>query len=82
MVLTGFQERLADMSGERILVLDDEADMVDNCRRILSRDGYQCQTTTDPKEALRLVESDRPDLLLTDLKMPSMDGIELLGRVR
>ncbi len=82
MVVTGSPERLADMGGERILVLDDEADMVDNCRRILSRDGYQCQTTTDPKEALRLVESDRPDLLLTDLKMPSMDGIELLGRVR
>jgi len=70
------------MSGERILVLDDEADMVENCRRILSRDGYECLTTTDAEEALRLIASERPDLVLTDLKMPTIDGIELLGRIR
>ena len=70
------------MSGERILVLDDEADMVENCRRILSRDGYECLTTTDAEEALRLIESERPDLVLTDLKMPTIDGLEMLARVR
>lgn len=67
------------MSGERILILDDEADMVENCRRILSRDGYECLTTTEAEEALRLIESERPDLVLTDLKMPSIDGLELLA---
>jgi len=70
------------MSGERILILDDEADMVENCRRILSRDGYECLTTTNAEEALSLIESTPPDMVLTDLRMPSIDGLELLTRVR
>ncbi|MGD0074783.1 MAG: sigma-54 dependent transcriptional regulator [Candidatus Binataceae bacterium] len=70
------------MSAERILILDDEADMVENCRRILSHDGYQCLTTTDSAEALRLIESEPPDLIITDLKMPTIDGLEVLARVR
>ena len=70
------------MSGERILILDDEADMVENCRRVLSHDGYQCLTTTDAEQALRMIESEPPDLVLTDLRMPTIDGLEMLGRVR
>ena len=68
------------MTARRVLVVDDEADMVENCARILKRASYQCLTTTDPHQALALVESERPDLLLTDLKMPGMDGMELLRR--
>ncbi len=64
----------------RVLVVDDEADMVENTVRILTRAGHQCHGTTDPVEALGLIESERPDLLLTDLKMPTMDGIELMRR--
>ena len=70
------------MKTRRVLVVDDEPDMVENCARILGRAGYQCLTATDPRHALGLVESERPDLLLTDLKMPGMDGIELLRRAR
>src|SRR5437763_9647004 len=70
------------MKTHRVLVVDDEPDMVENCARILGRAGYQCLTATDPRHALGLVESERPDLLLTDLKMPGMDGIELLRRAR
>src|SRR5499426_4739790 len=66
----------------RVLVLDDEPDMVENCARILKRAGYQCLTSTDPQRALALVESERPDLLLTDLKMPGIDGMEVLRRAR
>jgi DNA-binding NtrC family response regulator len=66
----------------RVLVVDDEPDMVENCARILKRASYQCLSTTDPHQALALVESERPDLLLTDLKMPGMDGMELLRRAR
>jgi DNA-binding NtrC family response regulator len=66
----------------RVLVVDDEPDMVENCARILKRIGYQCLTATDPQRALALVETERPDLLLSDLKMPGMDGIELLRRSR
>src|SRR5215467_12163076 len=66
----------------RVLVLDDEPDMVENCARILKRAGYQCLTSTDPQRALALVESERPDLVLTDLKMPGIDGMEVLRRAR
>jgi DNA-binding NtrC family response regulator len=66
----------------RVLVVDDEPDMVENCSRILRRAGYQCLTATDPHRALALVDSERPDLLLSDVKMPGMDGMELLRRAR
>jgi DNA-binding NtrC family response regulator len=66
----------------RILVVDDEPDMVDNCVRILRRAGHRCLSATDPHRALALLESERPDLLLTDLKMPEIDGLTLLRRAR
>jgi len=68
--------------GSRILIVDDEPDMVDNCARILRRAGYSCLTTSDPHRALAYLETDRPDVVLTDLKMPEMDGMELLRRAR
>ncbi|HEU5320838.1 MAG TPA: response regulator, partial [Methylomirabilota bacterium] len=70
------------MSEARVLIVDDEPDMVENCTRILRRAGYRCLGATDPERALAFVESERPDLLLTDLKMPGMDGVELMRRAR
>ncbi|HEU4367501.1 MAG TPA: sigma-54 dependent transcriptional regulator [Methylomirabilota bacterium] len=70
------------MTEPRILIVDDEPDMVDNCARILRRAGHRCLTATDPHRALGLLESERPDLLLTDLKMPEIDGLALLHRAR
>jgi DNA-binding NtrC family response regulator len=70
------------MSEPRVLIVDDEPDMVDNCVRILRRAGYRCLSATDPHRALALLEAERPDLLLTDLKMPEIDGLTLLRRVR
>jgi DNA-binding NtrC family response regulator len=66
------------VSDATVLVVDDEPDMVENCARILRRAGYRCLTTTDPRRALALLGSDQPDLLLTDLKMPEIDGLELM----
>jgi two-component system, NtrC family, response regulator HydG len=70
------------VSATRVVIVDDEPDMLDNCARILGRVGYQCLTTTEPAKALALVEEERPDLLITDLKMPGMDGMVLLKRAR
>ncbi len=70
------------MSSHRVLIVDDEPDMVENCARILRRAGFRCLGTTDARQALGLVETERPDVLLTDLKMPGMDGIEVLRRAR
>jgi len=70
------------VSPTRVVIVDDEPDMVENCARILGRVGYQCFTTSDPERALGLLDEERPDLLITDLKMPGMDGMELLKRAR
>jgi len=70
------------MAADRILIVDDEPDMIETCRRVLAATGYQCFTTTDSREALRMVEGEHPDLLLTDLRMPEMDGMEVLRRAR
>jgi len=66
------------MSPARILLVDDEPDMLENCSRILSRQGHTCVTAASGREALAILERERPDLLVTDFKMPEMDGMALL----
>src|SRR5580765_5242362 len=68
------------MSRGLVLIVDDEPDMVENCARILKREGYECLAAHDGRRALEILESARPDLLLTDLKMPELDGMALLQR--
>ena len=66
----------------RILVVDDEPDMLENVARILRRCAQQCISAGSGQEALALVERERPDLILTDLRMPGMDGLGLLRAVK
>jgi DNA-binding NtrC family response regulator len=66
----------------RILIVDDEPDMLANCRRILERAGHECLVTDDGVRGLEILEAQQPDLLLTDLKMPGIDGMELMRRAR
>ncbi|MGH7779932.1 MAG: sigma-54-dependent transcriptional regulator [Candidatus Binataceae bacterium] len=66
----------------RILLLDDELDMLENCRRILTRTGHECFVSNEPAEAIRLLESALPDLVITDLRMPSIDGLEIMRRAQ
>jgi DNA-binding NtrC family response regulator len=68
------------MSNERILIVDDEPDMVENLVRILRREGYRCASAVEARKGLELLETQRPDLLVTDLKMPELDGMDLLRR--
>jgi DNA-binding NtrC family response regulator len=65
-----------------VLIVDDEPDLVENSARILGRIGYDCIAATDPHRGLEMIETERPDLLLTDLKMPGVDGIALLRHAR
>ena len=65
-----------------VLVVDDERDVVSYCERALARSGYTVSSAYDPYEALRLLESTRVDLLITDLRMPGMSGLELLTAAR
>lgn len=63
----------------KILIVDDEIEAVENCRRILSRVPFDCLVSSDPTEAIKLLERERPGLVLTDLRMPKLDGIEVLA---
>ena len=65
----------------RILAVDDDPMVLRYVRDALSRAGYAPVVTTDPDEALRIVESHRPRLVLLDLMLPGSDGIELMGSI-
>lgn len=67
---------------KQILVVDDEPAIVRLVRVKLEADGYAVLTASRGEEALELVESDRPDLVILDLMMPDMDGTETLRRIR
>ena len=62
----------------RILAVDDEPQMLRLVRNTLSDAGYTPIVTGDPDEALRLIEVEKPDLILLDLMLPGADGIELM----
>ena len=66
----------------RILVVDDERDIREASERILSRLGFQLYTAKRGEEALQIFEEAHPAIVLLDLKMPGMDGMEVLKRLR
>ena len=66
----------------RILVIDDEVDMLTNYKRLLTRAGHQCLTTSDPSQLVSLLIEFQPDLVLADLVMPNGSGLDVLERVR
>jgi two-component system, NtrC family, nitrogen regulation response regulator NtrX len=69
------------MSKTRILVIDDEAAIRDSLRMTLEYEGYEVSGAATGQEGLALVERDAPDLVLLDVKMPGMDGLDVLTRL-
>lgn len=66
----------------RVLAVDDEEVVCESIRRVLSGEGYEVKTTTSPRQGLELIRKELYDLLLLDIKMPELDGIELLKVAR
>jgi CheY-like chemotaxis protein len=66
----------------RLLIVDDDAAVRDVTSEIFMEVGYRVETATDGADALKVVDSFRPDLLITDLRMPGMSGFELLVIMR
>ena len=66
----------------RLLVLDDEQHMVDILAMVLRREGYEVVTHISSQAALAALESEPFDLLITDLKMPDVDGLGVLKHAR
>lgn len=67
---------------DRILLVDDNADMREYVRRLLAQDGYEVETVTDGFAALRAARSSLPDLVLSDVMMPGLDGFGLVKSLR
>lgn len=70
------------MANEKVIIVDDEADVLELCERILTTQGFQVKTAQDGYEAVRMAEQNRFDLLLTDIKMPGMNGLEIAQALR
>ncbi|MFU1796418.1 response regulator transcription factor [Paenibacillus azoreducens] len=70
------------MGNIRVLVADDEKEIRDLVKKYLERELYQVDTAVDGEEALRLFENHKYDLILLDLMMPGIDGIEVCRRLR
>jgi DNA-binding response OmpR family regulator len=66
---------------EKVLVVDDDEGLRDLYKEELEGTGYEVLTARNGKEALQKVREDKPDLVVLDIVMPKMDGMEALGRI-
>ncbi|MDQ3856732.1 MAG: response regulator [Chloroflexota bacterium] len=67
---------------KKVLIVDDEPDIVDMVSLVLEDQGLNLLTAYDGEQALRLALQEHPDLLLTDVMMPRLDGRELCARLK
>lgn len=72
----------AELAGIRVLVVDDQADARDLIKRVLEDCEAEVITAGTVEEAIRIIEAQKPDVLVSDIGMPEADGFELLRRVR
>ena len=70
------------MSEAKVLVVDDEPPVLELVTAYLEREGYQVYTARDGLTGLKAARSFKPDILVLDVLLPGMDGIELLSRLR
>ncbi len=70
------------MHGRKILLVEDDSDIVDLITFVLSRDGFALRCATTGEEALSLLENDKPDLVLLDLMLPGIGGLEVARRLK
>ena len=70
------------MSQPRILVVDDEMVVCESCQRILEEEGYEIETALSGMEAFEKMKENPFDIVITDLKMPGIDGMEVLRTLR
>jgi CheY-like chemotaxis protein len=68
--------------GVRVLIVDDDVDVRETLVRLLGRFGYSCLTASSGAEAMEVIEAESPDLVVTDLHMPGIDGVAVARGAR
>ena len=66
----------------RTLIVEDEPDLLETCVRILQQVGHSCLTAPSAREAITLIDTRRPDLVVTDLRLPTVDGLAVARHAR
>ncbi|MCB2154161.1 response regulator [bacterium] len=67
---------------KHILVIDDERDVLEVVRSVLKTKGYKIRTAESGEDGLRMAEDDRPDMIICDLMMPKVSGLEVIKRLK
>ena len=67
---------------KKILVVDDEKPISDIIKFNMAKEGYEVLTAFDGKEALEMFEAEQPDILILDLMLPEVDGLEVARTIR
>lgn len=70
------------MARETILIIDDEEDILELVRYNLAREGYNIRMASSGEQALRMIRQELPDLVLLDLMLPNIDGLEVCKRMK
>ena len=73
---------MAGTLAPKVLLVDDEPDILELLRYNLEREGYRVATAQNGKDALRIAKAERPDLVVLDIMMPGMDGVEVCNQLR
>ena len=68
--------------GKNILIVDDEFDLVETCVRLLVRQGFTCLRAYTGQQGITLIGQQHPDVVLTDLHLPDVDGLNVLRHAR
>jgi CheY-like chemotaxis protein len=66
----------------KVLAVDDDKNLLDICRRSLEKEGYDVASSESGLKALEMIEKDKPDMLLLDMKLLDINGYEIIGRLR
>lgn len=75
-------EHMVGSLAQKVLLVDDEPDIVELLKYNLEREGYVVITALNGKDALKAAKSSRPDLIVLDIMMPGMDGVEVCNQLR
>lgn len=73
---------MAKNGAKKIMIVDDNEDLIYMLRIVLERDGYKIISATSGEECLERLNTDRPDLVLLDIMMPGMDGWEVCKEIK